>query len=275
MKYLAFLTLLVLGTPIIAFAQDTSFVPLTNIPFLTETGNAYNLEAFLNGLYRLSIGIAAVVAVLQIMRAGVMYMGGDSVTEKKEAKNLIALSIGGLILVLSPVIVFSVINPEILTLKIDGIEELKVPLKPVPPIVLPSTEQGVCTITYIQRGRSMDCSAAGPNWEQASLSCCSDLPGEGFCCGRKPQVAPPPDTTAGFRYRIYVRQTDTMNPDIVSRSQQCRREETEIKTTQVDCVGALNAKKTQLQGKEYVVGKECTTNDITPVPYATLPTCAP
>ncbi len=133
MKYLTFL-ILFLGLPLLAFAQtttgavntDTSFVPLTNIPFLTETGNAFSLDSFLNGLYRISIGIAAVVAVLQIMRAGIMYMGSDSgFAEKKEAKNLIALSIGGLILVLSPVVVFSVINPEILNLKIGNIEKLR------------------------------------------------------------------------------------------------------------------------------------------------------
>jgi len=129
MKYLAFLVLF-LGLPLLALAQTTAdagtgFIPLTNVPFLTETGNAFSLETFLNGLYRISIGIAAVVAVLQIMRAGIMYMGSDSgFAEKKEAKNLIALAIGGLILVLSPVVVFSVINPEILKLKIGNIEKL-------------------------------------------------------------------------------------------------------------------------------------------------------
>lgn len=128
MKYFSFLFLL-LGLPLLALAQDTGFVPLTNIPAITEVGNAITtpdgLSIFLNNIYRLAIGIAAVVAVLQIMRAGIMYMGGDSVTEKKEAKNLIALSIGGLILVLSPVVVFSIINPEILSLKIGNLGELK------------------------------------------------------------------------------------------------------------------------------------------------------
>lgn len=126
MKYFAFLFLL-LGLPLLALAQS-DFVPLTNIPAIKEVGDAITtpegLSIFLNNIYRLAIGIAAVVAVLQIMRAGIMYMGGDSVTEKKEAKNLIAMSIGGLILVLSPVVVFSIINPEILSLKIGGIEQL-------------------------------------------------------------------------------------------------------------------------------------------------------
>ena len=149
MKYFSFLFLL-LGLPLLALAQDSGFVPLTNIPAITEVGNAITtpegLSIFLNNIYRLAIGIAAVVAVLQIMRAGIMYMGGDSVTEKKEAKNLIALSIGGLILVLSPVVVFSIINPEILSLKIGGIKNLETKIKVCEPAC--STGQscisGVC-----------------------------------------------------------------------------------------------------------------------------------
>ena len=127
MKYVL-LSLLVL-VPAIAFAQS-EFVPLTNIPALYETGNSsFSLSVFLNNLYRICIGAAAAIAVFQIMRAGIMYMGGDSVTEKKEAKNLIGLSIAGLILVLSPVVVFSLVNPEILSLEIGRIEELSVDLE--------------------------------------------------------------------------------------------------------------------------------------------------
>lgn len=126
MKYLPFLSLLLLGLPLVVFGQaDPGFVPLTtNAPFLDNVGNADSLSAFLNDIYKVCIGIAATLAVLQIMRAGIMYMGGDSVTEKKEAKNLIAMSIGGLILVLSPVVVFSIINPEILSLEIKDLSKL-------------------------------------------------------------------------------------------------------------------------------------------------------
>lgn len=125
MKYLPFLSLLLLGLPLAVFAQDATFVPLTtNAPFLENLGNADSLSLFLNDIYKICIGAAATLAVLQIMRAGIMYMGGDSVTEKKEAKNLIAMSIGGLILVLSPVVVFSIINPKILSLEISDLPKL-------------------------------------------------------------------------------------------------------------------------------------------------------
>lgn len=127
MKHILFLSLLLV--PALALAQQPEFVSLTNAPFIEGAGNASSLPDFLNNLYRICIGIAAVVAVLQIMRAGIMYMGGDSITEKKEAKNLIALSIGGLVLVLSPVIVFSIINPDILSLKIKNLDQLGVELR--------------------------------------------------------------------------------------------------------------------------------------------------
>ncbi len=122
-----FITILSFALPAVALAADTSglgFVPLTSIPGIADAGNASTLPSFLNNVYKLAIGVAAVLAVLQIVRAGIMYMGGDSVTEKKDAKNLITLSIGGLILVLSPVIVFSVINPKILNLEIGGLNDL-------------------------------------------------------------------------------------------------------------------------------------------------------
>lgn len=115
MRFFLFLLLL---TPTLAFAQQ-EFVPLTNIPGLTDVGNSPTLEVFLNNLYRICIGLAAVLAVLQIIRAGITYMLGDSFTEKKEARSMIAMAVFGLVLVLSPVIVFSVINRDILSLRID------------------------------------------------------------------------------------------------------------------------------------------------------------
>ncbi len=106
--------------PATAFAQTgPTFVPLTSIPVLHNFTATTSLPALLSYIYKICIGLAATLAVLQIMRAGVLYMGGDSITEKKEARALISTSIVGLILVLSPYIVFSIINPSILNLDIS------------------------------------------------------------------------------------------------------------------------------------------------------------
>ena len=182
-------------------ADSPAFVSLTNIPALQGAGNADTLPTFVNSLYRIAIGLAAVLAVLQIIRAGIMYMGGDSVTEKKEAKNLIALSIGGLILILSPVVVFSIINPSILDLKIGRLSELKTP--PPPPstpggsVVGGTTTSGACSV-YKSLGSapsSPGCNVAG-GYEVAPNSCCTGLTAGKICCGSKTATAPAPPTSS-------------------------------------------------------------------------------
>lgn len=109
------------STSSVSSQNPQNFVPLLpSLPGLQDVQTQASLATFLSTLYKLCIGAAAVLAVLQLMRAGVMYMGGDSVTEKKDARNLITLSIVGLILVLAPYIVFSIINPAILRIDINA-----------------------------------------------------------------------------------------------------------------------------------------------------------
>lgn len=205
MKYFFLLTLLLL--PALAVAQEIDFVPLTNIPALTEAGNATTLDNFLNNLYRICIGIAAVVAVLQIMRAGIMYMGGDSITEKKEAKNLIGLAIGGLVLVLSPVIVFSIINPDILSLKIGRLDELQTTITSQPTgSGTPTAEQAKCE-TYNRQVPSNGASCSSlSGYTEISTSCCAaaDIANGGKCCGKLKDTSSPtqqPAASYGWRGR--------------------------------------------------------------------------
>ncbi len=131
MKY--FLLTLALLLPAAAFAQEsTQFVPLTGLPgldSLTNAGGASSLSGFFNALYRVCIGAAAVIAVLNIMYAGSQsILQEGSVIEKGKVRTRITNSILGLVLVLSPAIVFSIIDPRILDLDIGNISELR--LKP-------------------------------------------------------------------------------------------------------------------------------------------------
>lgn len=99
-------------------ATASNFVPLTNLPGIKEVPASGDLSGFLNIIYKIAIGVAASLAVLQIIHAGILYMGGDSVTETKQARSLIGNALLGLVLVLSPYIVFGIINHNILGLKI-------------------------------------------------------------------------------------------------------------------------------------------------------------
>ncbi len=100
-----------------------SFVSLSDVPVFnnivdSSTGQI-DLSKVLNSIYGLCIGLAAVLAVIQLMYAGILYMGGDSITEKKVARQKITMALLGLLLVLSPAIVFGIIDKRILSLCID------------------------------------------------------------------------------------------------------------------------------------------------------------
>lgn len=110
---------LVLGFAPHVFAQG--FVPLAPIPGLTQgvTANSAGLATFFNNLYKYIIGLAAILAVIEIIWGGLEYSTQDSVSKKSDGKERIYQAIFGLVLVLSPVLVFSIINPSILNLSLN------------------------------------------------------------------------------------------------------------------------------------------------------------
>ena len=123
-KLLAISLLAFLGLATHAAAQG--FVPIAPIPDLTSgvTANSAELATFFNNLYKYLIGFAAMLAFIEIVWGGLEYSTQDSVSQKSDGKQRIYNAIGGLILVLSPVLVFSIINPSILNLSLS-LPELK------------------------------------------------------------------------------------------------------------------------------------------------------
>ncbi|MFA5744652.1 MAG: hypothetical protein WC887_00295 [Candidatus Paceibacterota bacterium] len=100
------------------------FTALAPIPGLTDTNgavvNSKSLSDFFNNLYKYLIGIAAILAVIQIIRAGFdIATNKDNVSVLMSSKSKISQAIYGLVLVLSPVLVFSIINPSILNLSLN------------------------------------------------------------------------------------------------------------------------------------------------------------
>jgi hypothetical protein len=96
----------------------STFVPLAPIPGLTDTPTN-NLATFFNNLYKFCIGAAAVLAILEITMGGFQVMSGDSITAHSDGRDRIVGAILGLVLVLSPFLIFSIINPSILSLQIN------------------------------------------------------------------------------------------------------------------------------------------------------------
>lgn len=107
-----------------AIAAD-GFTALAPIPGLTDAANtsvvnSTSLANFFNNLYKYLIGLAAVLAIIQITWSGIrIALNQDNVSTITDSKGHIAQAILGLVLVLSPVIVFSIINPSILNLSLN------------------------------------------------------------------------------------------------------------------------------------------------------------
>ena len=111
---------LFLGLAPRVFAEG--FVALAPIPGLTQgvTANTAELANFFNNLYKYLIGLAAALAVIQIIWGGLeIAVNKDNVSKITASKGKIYNAVFGLVLVLSPVLVFSIINPSILNLSLN------------------------------------------------------------------------------------------------------------------------------------------------------------
>ncbi len=101
------------------------FTALAPIPGLTDQSatsivNSTSLANFFNNLYKYLIGIAAILAVIEIIWAGIeIATNKDSVSKMLDGKGRISNAIFGLVLILSPALVFSIINPSILNLSLN------------------------------------------------------------------------------------------------------------------------------------------------------------
>lgn len=107
--------------------KSSGFTALAPIPGLTDQGDvssSSSLANFFNNLYKYLIGLAATLAVIEIIWGGLLISTQDSIGNHEEGKERIKGAILGLILVLSPVLVFSIINPSILNLSLN-LPELK------------------------------------------------------------------------------------------------------------------------------------------------------
>lgn len=127
--------------PVAVFAQQN----LVNLP-IGETGN---FNDYINAVYLMFISIAALIAVIKIIIAGVKYMFTDIVTQKSDAKNDIKGALLGLLVVLAAVLVLGIINPDLTTFspEITGIERRERPVVNSGPTYSELCANYACTTT--------------------------------------------------------------------------------------------------------------------------------
>ena len=113
------------------YVHAQGFVPLTNLPGLTDQTGNRTLADYINVLYRLAIGIGALLAVIKITYAGIKYMSSDAFASKEEAKKDITGALFGLLIMLSTVVILQLIYPNILNINVlQGLTAVKVQAPP-------------------------------------------------------------------------------------------------------------------------------------------------
>jgi hypothetical protein len=111
MKYLYGILVFILAAPNLVWAALSYENALVNIPGYDDSGGDFG--AFVNLIYGLAISIAALLAVIKIVIAGVKWMLSDIVTDKTDAKKDIQGALIGLIVIVSAVLIITIINPDI------------------------------------------------------------------------------------------------------------------------------------------------------------------
>jgi hypothetical protein len=118
-----FLTLVSVVVPTFSYGStndstsDYQFLaPLTDPQGQNVT--ATNFPEYLQGMYRLFIGLAGILAVLVIMYGGIVYMSSTDAAEgKRQGKEIITRALIGLVLVIGSAALLAAVNPRILSLK--------------------------------------------------------------------------------------------------------------------------------------------------------------
>jgi len=115
-----FLIILIVVMPSMALAQE--YTPLVGgIPGINDAVRRDgSMGEYINALYITAISIAAFLAVIKIIFAGVQYMLSDIVTSKEKAKKDIQGALLGLLIVLGAVVILNTINPSLTNLDALG-----------------------------------------------------------------------------------------------------------------------------------------------------------
>lgn len=123
--YFVFLLVLIPG---LVLAQP-QYTPMVGIPGVDPNSD---FNSYINALYALSISVAALLAVIKIVIAGVRWMLTDIVTSKAQAKKDIQGALIGLLVVLMAVLILTVINPYLVNvnLELNRPELREVPTEP-------------------------------------------------------------------------------------------------------------------------------------------------
>lgn len=111
---LSLITYLGLFSVVFAEGGGTDYVLLEPLPGISSVPVG-GFGAYLSAMFKLSIGLATVLAVLQLSVAGFKYLIQDSFSTKSDARETINNALIGLLLILSSYLILKTINPDLVS----------------------------------------------------------------------------------------------------------------------------------------------------------------
>lgn len=98
---------------------DTSYTPLAPIPNVATQDQPVKMSIYLEGMIKLLIGAAGVLAVIMIIIGGVQYMTTDVIDSKSAAKDKIVSALKGFLLAIISWLILYTINPSLLNMDVS------------------------------------------------------------------------------------------------------------------------------------------------------------
>jgi hypothetical protein len=112
------IALLIIGVDVVGAQTDPPPRTLIDMGLGGSSADRPDIVAYLNSLFAVALGLAAIIAVIKIIIAGVKYMLSDVVTNKASAKDDIKNALLGLIILLTVYLILYTINPNLTRLDI-------------------------------------------------------------------------------------------------------------------------------------------------------------
>lgn len=107
---------------------DIQYVPLEPLPSGLPGQTAVNysdIGAYLNYLFPILVMVGAIIAVATFTVYGFVYMTSSVAGDKSKARSRMLKSIGGLILLLSSVLILRTINPALVNFNLSSLGQIK------------------------------------------------------------------------------------------------------------------------------------------------------
>jgi len=153
-------------------SSDDTYTLLAPLPGL-ETAPE-NVGDYFNIIFKIAIGLCAVLAVIMIVIGGIQYMGNESIFGKTEAKGRIGAAILGLIIALGAYAILNTINPDLLGNKGVTIKQVSAGIEEEV-IDVGSGVNINGTTVKISKGRAVACKSGIVNNTLGSGKICKDL----------------------------------------------------------------------------------------------------